>query len=213
VIDWNDVASFATAGGTLILAVATFASIRSANQAARTAERALLVNLRPVLVPSRPQDAPLKVGWYDEHWASVPGGHATVELVDDKIYLAMSLRNVGSGLAVLHGWWPAGTWNRADVDHADLDSFRMQSRDMYVPAGDSSFWQAAIREPSDPDYDGIAAAITRRERFNVELLYGDHDGGQRTVTLFGVIPRADGDETNWICSVVRHWNIDRPDPR
>ena len=89
----------------------------------------------------------------------------------------------------------------------------MQSRDMYVPPGDSSFWQAAIRERSDPDHDGLLTAITRREPFNIELLYGDHEGGQRTVTRFGIIPRRDEDEINWICTVVRHWNIDRPDPR
>jgi hypothetical protein len=36
--DWATVASLATAGGTLILAIATFASVRSAHRAARVAE-------------------------------------------------------------------------------------------------------------------------------------------------------------------------------
>jgi len=40
VTDWANAASLATAGGTLVLAVATFASIRSANRSARMAERA-----------------------------------------------------------------------------------------------------------------------------------------------------------------------------
>jgi hypothetical protein len=63
VTDWATVASLATAGGTLVLAVATFASIRSANRsariaerAARTAERALLAEQRPLLTHSRLQD-------------------------------------------------------------------------------------------------------------------------------------------------------------
>ena len=47
--DWATISSLATAGGTLVLAMATFASVRSANQSARVAERSLLVGLRPVL--------------------------------------------------------------------------------------------------------------------------------------------------------------------
>ena len=51
--DWASIASLATAAGTLVLAVATFAAVRSANRAARAAEQSLLVGLRPLLVPSR----------------------------------------------------------------------------------------------------------------------------------------------------------------
>jgi hypothetical protein len=38
VADWTTIAALATAGGTLILAVSTFASVRSANRAVRAAE-------------------------------------------------------------------------------------------------------------------------------------------------------------------------------
>ncbi len=55
-IDWVTVSALATADGTLVLAVATFASLRSANRAARAAERSLLAGLRPLLMPSRLQD-------------------------------------------------------------------------------------------------------------------------------------------------------------
>jgi hypothetical protein len=61
--DWPTIASLATAGGTLVLAVATFSSVRSGQRATRIAERstqiaerALLIGLRPVLVPSRVTD-------------------------------------------------------------------------------------------------------------------------------------------------------------
>jgi len=39
--DWVTISSLATAGGTLVLALATFASVRSANRSARVAEMAL----------------------------------------------------------------------------------------------------------------------------------------------------------------------------
>ena len=47
-----------------------------------------------------------------------------------------------------------------------------------------------------------------------ELLYSDHEGGQRTISLFSVTPRdVPDDPEQWLCSVARHWSIDRPDPR
>jgi hypothetical protein len=60
-VDWTIIASLGTAGGTLVLAVATFASVRSANRAARAAERSLQAGLRPLLVPSRLDDGDQKV--------------------------------------------------------------------------------------------------------------------------------------------------------
>jgi hypothetical protein len=64
--DWATIASLATAGGTLALAISTFASVKSANRAARAAERSLLAGLRPLLVPSRLQDAEQKVLFSDD---------------------------------------------------------------------------------------------------------------------------------------------------
>src|SRR5262249_16199454 len=77
--DWVTISSLATAGGTLVLAVATFASVRSANRAARVAEHALQVGLRPVLTPSRPEDPPEKVNFGDDRWFHVPAGGALLE--------------------------------------------------------------------------------------------------------------------------------------
>jgi hypothetical protein len=70
--DWPTIASLGTAGGTLVLAVATFSSVRSAQRATQIAERstqiaerALLIGLRPVLVPSRATDVPEAVRFGD----------------------------------------------------------------------------------------------------------------------------------------------------
>src|SRR5581483_2350492 len=48
--DWVAISSLATAGGTLALAATTYASVRSANRAARAAEGSLLAELRPLFV-------------------------------------------------------------------------------------------------------------------------------------------------------------------
>lgn len=95
--DWVTISSLATASGTLVLAISTFAAVHSANRSNRVTERALLVGIRPVLVPSR-FDVPVeKVGFSDEHWVKVPGGRATVEVTDGAICLVPSIRNVGAG--------------------------------------------------------------------------------------------------------------------
>ena len=45
---------------------------------------------------------------------------------------------------------------------------------------------------------------------SIDLLYGDHEGGQRTVSRFTLMPKDDG---GWLAIVVKHWNLDRADPR
>jgi hypothetical protein len=209
-VEWSTVASLATAGGTLVLALATFASVRSANRAARVAEYSMQVGIRPLLMPSRLDDAAQKIMWGDQHWARLDGGGATVEMADDNVYLAMSLRNSGSGIAVIHGWH-LGLHDIHDVHpHADPEEFRPQTRDLYVPGGDISFWQGAVRSRDDREHAALVEAVNAPRLFLIELLYTDHEGGQRTIGMFSIAPVA---ESRWLCSMVRHWNLDRPDPR
>jgi hypothetical protein len=145
-VDWVTISALATASGTLVLAAATFASVRSANRAARVAEQAFLMGQRPLVIPSRLDDPPEKLMWGDEHWAHVEGGRGSVELVDGNVYLAMSLRNVGNGTAVLQGWQVRPRQTELMTEPSDLETFRPQLRDLYVPAGNVGFWQAAIRD-------------------------------------------------------------------
>src|SRR5919199_4649730 len=104
VADWVTISSLATAGGTLVLAGATFLSVRSANRAARVAEQSLLTGMRPLLIPSRFEDPVQKVNFVDDKILVLPGGAAAAEADGGAVYFAISLRNAGSGIAVLHGW-------------------------------------------------------------------------------------------------------------
>jgi hypothetical protein len=211
--DWATLASFATAFGTLVLALATFASIRSANRSARIAEAAFEANLRPVLVTSRLDDPVQKIRWMDNHWAVLQGAQGIVHLVDGNIYLSISLRNAGSGLAVAQGWAILPHVADASTPHLEPEQFRRQTRDLYIAPNDIGFWQAALRDPADPDYADLRKDIEKAEPFTVELLYGDHEGGQRTITRFGMIPYQTDETVLWYPSVALHWNLDRPDPR
>jgi hypothetical protein len=53
-------------------------------------------------------------------------------------------------------------------------------------------------------------AMTERQPFTIDLLYGDQQGGQRTISRYTVLPANDD---GWYGQVGRHWNLDRPDPR
>ncbi len=208
--DWVTISALATAGGTLVLAGATFASVRSANRASRVSERALLATQRPLLMPSRLQDPPLKVGFIDGKWFHVPGGCGVAEAEDEAVYLIMSLRNVGTGMAVLHGWQFTAERQLGASPMPPLDSFHRLTRDLYVPASDMGFWQGAMRDTGDDEFDAAQDAVRSRRAFTIDVLYGDHEGGQRVISRFTMNARQDG---TWVASVARHWNIDRPDPR
>jgi hypothetical protein len=209
--DWATVSSLATAGGTLVLAIATFASVRSSNRSARIAEAALQEQRRPVLAPSRLDDPVQKLMFVDGRWLSAAGGHASLEHVDGRVYLVMSLRNVGSGIGVCQGFAvrPGLGTTRSMPMHAAEDEFHAHTRDLYIPAGDIGLWQGALRNPDDPVRAATAEAIDAREPVSVELLYTDQIGGQRTITRFGLSPAAD----SWIASVTRHWYLDWDGPR
>jgi len=207
--DWVTISALATAGGTLVLALATFASVRSANRAARVAERSMLLGLRPLLLPSKLDDPPQKVGFSDEKWVVVPPGGAVAEIGDGAVYLAMNVRNAGPGIAVLHGWrfYPE---RQSIQEHASPDEFTRLTRDLYVPAGDVGFWQGTFRDPASPEFAAARQAIEGRQWLTVDVLYGDHEGGQRVISRFSIQPRGDD---GWIAAVGRHWNVDGADPR
>ncbi|MBV8979740.1 MAG: hypothetical protein JO086_02465 [Acidimicrobiia bacterium] len=203
------IASIISAAGTLVLAGATFAAVRSANTAARTAERSLMAGLRPLLIPSRTTDPPMKVLWSDSHFIRLDGGQAHAAIDSDVIYLALAIRNAGTGMAVLHAW----QGSPADFDNQvrpDPNTFRRLSIDLFIPPGEPGFWESAYRDPAEPAFKEAADAIANRQALFIDVLYGDQEGGQRAITRFIAVPAG---EENWYTQTGRTWNIDRPDPR
>jgi hypothetical protein len=208
--DWVTISSLATAGGTLVLAVATFASVRSANRSARIAEIAVMANLRPLLMPSRMDDARQKVGFMDEVWLQVDGGHAGARVTEQAVYLVVSVRNSGAGTALLHGWRLVPESVGPPNEPPAIDEFRRLNRDIYVAANDVGFWQGAFRDPEADDFARARRAIEERQDIYIDVLYGDLEGGQRTITRFGMRPA--GDDA-WLATAGRVWNVDRPASR
>ncbi|HYZ80531.1 MAG TPA: hypothetical protein VE571_04645 [Solirubrobacteraceae bacterium] len=222
--DWVTISSLATAGGTLVLAVATFSSVKSANRSARIAERSLMVGLRPVLVPSHEDDPIERVRFGDGQIIAVPGHGGTAEVHNNIVFLALGLRNGGNGLAVVHGWRvrvrqpPADPGAGRVVEAPGLDEFRQQQLDIFVPAGDGGVWQGAMRDPAMPGHDEVRENVTNGGSLEIDLLYGDHEGGQRTIVRFLLAPwPTDGDRPNlenpMRAIVIRYWTVDGQDPR
>ena len=212
--DW---AGWGTAVGTLVLAGATFAAVRSSSRAARVAERTLLAGLRPVLAPARPSDPAEQVQFADGRVFAVGDGRALVAREDAVVYLAIPLRNVGAGIAVLRGYHleaesaeqaardPRGVAGHRKGDTApDPEDFAEQQRDLYIPVQAVGFWQAALRDPSSELFADMIGAIRTQGRLTADVLYTDHGGGQPTITRF--VLRPDGGE-RWRCDVTRHWTL------
>jgi hypothetical protein len=217
--DWATISSLATGAGTLVLAVATFAAVRSSNRSARVAEQALREQRRPIFAQSRLDDPPQKIMFVEGHWVRARGGHGVAEH-DGSIYLAMSMRNVGTGIGVCQGWHVTRGQQSVETarDHAPEDEFRLQTRDLYIPAGDIGMWQGALRDRNDPLYKEIAGAIDEPDIITIELLYTDQVGDQRTISRFGLIPYEREDEhghtgVEWFASINRHWYLDGIGPR
>lgn len=214
--DWVTISALASAGGTLVLAGVTVASVRSANRAARVAEQSLLAGQRPLLVPSRAEDPAVKVGFQDDAWFHVPGGQGIASATDDAAYFVISVRNVGTGIAVLHGWHlvPGLVFERgAHVTPPPLEEFITLTRDLYVAPGDIGFWQGSFRDPAGDRYRAARRAVEERQRIGVDILYGDFEGGQRMISRFMLSPHETGGEVRWHAAVGRHWSVDRPEPR
>lgn len=221
--DWVTISSsLATGVGTLVLAVATFSSVRSANRSARVAEESLLAGVRPVLIPSREDDPVQRVRFGDGQLLHVPGHGGAIVVGDGVIYLAMGLRNGGAGLAVIDGWRVKprprfGESPAANNEMPPLEQFHRQNIDLYIPAGDSGNWLGALRDPREPVYGVVRDAAAGESGVQIDILYGDHEGGQRTVVRMVLAPWPEDDENiaseSRRVTALRYWNVDRADPR
>jgi hypothetical protein len=214
VADWVTISALASAGGTLVLAGVTVASVRSANRAARVAEQSLMAAQRPLLVQARADDPPQKVGFSDDIWLMAPGGQGGARATDDAVYFAIAVRNVGTGIAVLHGWhlYPEIQLG-PEMTPTPLENMTMLTRDLYIAPDDVGFWQGAFRDRGSDEYRSARAAVEAPQRMSVDILYGDFEGGQRVISRFLLTPREGDDGLRWYASVGRHWNVDRPQPR
>jgi len=177
-----------------------------------------MVNMRPLLIPSRLNDPPQKVFFQEGTAFRLDGGRGFVEYDDGTgaVYIAMSLRNSGQGIGVIHGWW-FREGRELNPQRPDPDTFRVQQIDLAIAPNDIGYWEGALRDSGDPCH-AAAVQATKEDGglATIDLLYGDYDGGQRVISRMMLrrhYPEDSGQPPSWLVTVVRHWNLDRPDPR
>jgi len=215
--DLVELSELATAGGTMILAIATFSSVRSASASTRLAERSLMASQRPLLVPSNVDDPAERIRFGDGVIVDIVGHKGALKIHEGGAYMALSLRNGGAGLAVIHSWHvftTAGTFE-GPSPHLErpehVEQFRRQQRDLYIPSGSTGFWQGAIRDSGDPDNIALQERAAAGERVHIDLLYGDQEGGQRCIARFAL--PTDPTDNDARVEVIRYWAVDGTDPR
>ena len=219
--DWVTISALGTAGGTLVLAVATFSSVRSANRSARVAEQSMLLGTRPVLIPSRELDPTERVRFGDGTFLNIAGHGAAAEQHDGRIHMGIGLRNGGAGLAVILGWrarTQAGeeaatgesiTARQGEMPRPSLADFRRQQLDLYIPASETGYWQGGLYDPEEPGYAEVMDALQSGGGvIFIDLLYGDHEGGQRMIVRFGMSewPNDGDEEIGERAYVLRYWD-------
>lgn len=202
--DITTVAELGTAAGTLVLAVATFSAVRSSNRSARVAERTLLAGLQPLLLQSRPQDPVERVDFADGVVMEVPPGEAVIMHRNGAVLMAIAVRNVGTGLALLQGWHLRVGRITTNDGHQPPEGFRRLTRDIYVASNDTGFWQGAIRDESDPNHGDVRRALEARDSLTVEVLYTDQERARRFITRFTMTPHDEG----WTATAGRMWALD-----
>jgi hypothetical protein len=106
--------------------------------------------------------------------------------------------------SVIGAWQPfAGLRTGDGLD--DADGFRQQNHSLWVPVGDVVFRRGSLRDETE-DSRRIITEADGAGALGGDLLYRDHEGGQRTVSRFTVVPDADGGR--WWASTSRPVGFD-----
>ena len=124
------------------------------------------------------------------------------------VYMVISVRNVGTGLAVMRGW-RVEVSGQPQLAHPPLEDFTTQTRDIYVAPGDVGFWQGALRDSAAAQFKASPPQSEAGDPMMLDILYGDWEGGQRVISQF-TLRRAND---RWLTTTGKHFNVDRPDPR
>ena len=118
----------------------------------RRARRRALATGRPAAAaaPSKLDDPPQKIGFVDDKWFLAEAAGPSRRSDESAIYLAIPLRNVGSGIAVLHGWTFFTTERVGTTpEHRDPSELTASARPLH-PGGGRGLLARRFRDPEAP---------------------------------------------------------------
>ena len=189
-----------------MLAVATFASTRSANHSARIAERALDLNLRPVLIPAHEWEPTERITFHDEIVRAPRRVRGSRGARRQPLLrrAAPQRRRRDRRADVVEGQGRpahAAARSRTLAEPPDPDTLRRAAaepvragRRRRVLAGcDPRRRHRSGRRRRAPARDRSAG-----DRLTLFLRYADQDGGHDTITRYSIIPDENGD---WLIGI------------
>ena len=212
--DWTTISALATAGGTLALAVATYSAGAVGATFRRASPRSTRqIGLRPVLMASRLQDPPEKVGWVDDHWAKVQGGRpCRGRRREHRSSPGRCATSAPASRCSRDGGPSAERRLRRAVPADSSTSSRTpdsgrRARDLYIPAAMSASGRERCGTRDDDAYSTCCGpSSTRAAHDRRTCSTRDHEGGQqRDQPLRHCLP---GQDSGWhVSAIVRHWNL------
>ena len=155
--NWSTISSLATGVGTLVLAIATFASVRSSNRSARVAEVALQEQRRPVLssvaasMIRRRRSCSSRAHWVRrERRPRRRRARERKHLPRDEPAQRRRRDRRLPGLVLSA---PGCSRGRSSAEpHALRTSFRLQTRDLYIPRRRHRHVAGRAARLDDPDF-------------------------------------------------------------
>ena len=183
--DTSTIASLATAGGTLVLAMATFSSTRSANRSAAHHRAGAQGGAAPGAVQRSSAGSAAE----GRIRATITGSCCATGSRPCRSPRRTCISR--SRCAMSPPGWPcctAGTFGpsgwRRTPRRPRSRSFAGSRATCMCPPATSASGRRRYAIPAMPLYEPLREAIAARSAICVDILYGDHEGGQRTITRF-----------------------------
>ena len=188
--DSATIASYATAAGTLVLAVATFSAVRSSNRFSPHRRRVTPHQHAPTAHPVAVSTTPSKgCCGIHHHAAHINGRTPSSRKTAGSSIWRSDCETLVQVLPCSTGGTRCPIRRSKTCPTPQAEDFRRLTIDLYIPAGGSGYWEAAVREPDDPLRPGFMRALTERHPFMIDILYGDQQGRQRTISRYLSCPQ------------------------
>jgi hypothetical protein len=192
-------ATIALAGTTMLVAVpAAWSALLSARQMKR--------NLLPIITPARP-DGSKRVARF------TPAKHVVLENADsfsqedgERVYLAVCVRNIGSGVAVVRGVDANSTDEVKELAPDGIPALRglvRSERSLYLGPTEAAYLTMWATSSSSAGFDVVRRTVPAKGDLLLDLVYCDHAGRQLTVSRIEL--RWASDANRYVARLVKYW--------
>lgn len=197
--------TFATSDPELV--TATIALAVATVTVALLSARQIKHNLLPIMVPARPDGRKRVARFTLEKHVTIRNADTYAEFDGDGVCLAVCLRNIGSGVAVLKGFdaSPNDSAEPASYDVPSLSRFASALHALYLGPGDAAYLAifTSLDSSRTDAYEVVQETVPNGASLLLDLVYTDHSGGQLTISRLELEWATDVDR--YVAKVARYW--------